>query len=130
MQRAHRGLIFLLIVVLLALVPIGASAQTEGDVNRAEDQVDRAKLLYLNYPNNPTGAVYTAESLDRLGELRSIAEDLGEGLNEQGLREPWHADEEGEGRRRVWVAYSQDDGHHFGRGHLLTNGVVIMCQAR
>ena len=27
----------------LALVPIGASAQTEGDVSRAEDQVERAK---------------------------------------------------------------------------------------
>jgi len=42
-QRVHRGLILLLIVGLLALVPIGASAQTEGDVGRAEDQVDRAQ---------------------------------------------------------------------------------------
>jgi len=50
-QRVHRALIFLLIVVLLALVPIGASAQTEGDVNRAEDQVERAQ--------DATSAAYT-----------------------------------------------------------------------
>ena len=43
MHRGYRGLILLLIVGLLALVPIGASAQTEGDVGRAEDQVDRAQ---------------------------------------------------------------------------------------
>ncbi len=43
MHRDYRGLILLLIVALLAVVPIGASAQTEGDVDRAEDQVDRAQ---------------------------------------------------------------------------------------
>ena len=43
MHRGYRGLILLLIVAMLAVVPIGASAQTEGDVDRAEDQVDRAQ---------------------------------------------------------------------------------------
>ena len=42
-HRDYRGLILLLIVALLVVVPIGASAQTEGDVDRAEDQVDRAQ---------------------------------------------------------------------------------------
>ena len=41
--RVTRGLLLLLIVALLAIVPIGASAQTEGDVDRAEGQVDQAK---------------------------------------------------------------------------------------
>jgi len=43
MHRGYRGLILLLIVAMLAVVPIGASAQTEGDVDRAEDQVSRAQ---------------------------------------------------------------------------------------
>lgn len=43
MHRGYRGLILLLIVAMLAVVPIGASAQTEGDVDRAEDQVERAQ---------------------------------------------------------------------------------------
>ena len=43
MHRGYRGLILLLIVAMLAVVPIGASAQTEGDVDRAEDQVNRAQ---------------------------------------------------------------------------------------
>ncbi|MFV9671706.1 MAG: murein hydrolase activator EnvC family protein [Acidimicrobiia bacterium] len=42
-HRASRGLLLLLIVALLAIVPIGASAQTEGDVDRAEGQVDQAQ---------------------------------------------------------------------------------------
>ncbi len=42
-QRVPRGLMLLLIVALLAVVPIGASAQTEGDVDRAEGQVERAQ---------------------------------------------------------------------------------------
>jgi len=42
-HRASRGLLLLLIVALLAIVPIGASAQTEGDVDRAESQVDQAQ---------------------------------------------------------------------------------------
>ena len=42
-HRVPRGLLFLLIVALLAIVPIGASAQTEGDVDRAEGQVERAE---------------------------------------------------------------------------------------
>lgn len=42
-QRAPRGLLLLLIIALLTVVPISSSAQTEGDVDRAEDQVDRAK---------------------------------------------------------------------------------------
>lgn len=42
-HRALRGLLLLLIVALLAIVPIGASAQTEGDVDRAESQVDQAQ---------------------------------------------------------------------------------------
>ncbi|MCL1692144.1 MAG: M23 family metallopeptidase [Actinomycetia bacterium] len=42
-HRVQRGLLFLLIVALLAIVPIGASAQTEGDVDRAEGQVERAE---------------------------------------------------------------------------------------
>ena len=42
-HRVSRGLLFLLIVALLAIVPIGASAQTEGDVDRAEGQVDQAE---------------------------------------------------------------------------------------
>lgn len=41
--RVTRGLLLLLIVALLAIVPIGASAQTEGDVDRAEGQLDRAE---------------------------------------------------------------------------------------
>jgi murein DD-endopeptidase MepM/ murein hydrolase activator NlpD len=43
MQRVPRGLMPLLIVAFLAVVPIGASAQTEGDVDRAESQVERAQ---------------------------------------------------------------------------------------
>ena len=43
MHRGYRGLILLLIVAMLAVVPIGASAQTEGDVDGAEDQVERAQ---------------------------------------------------------------------------------------
>ncbi|MEA2009120.1 MAG: M23 family metallopeptidase [Actinomycetota bacterium] len=42
-HRASRGLLLLLIVALLAIVPIGASAQTEGDVDRAESQVEQAQ---------------------------------------------------------------------------------------
>lgn len=42
-HRVSRGLLLLLIVALLAIVPIGASAQTDGDVDRAEGQVDRAQ---------------------------------------------------------------------------------------
>jgi murein DD-endopeptidase MepM/ murein hydrolase activator NlpD len=42
-NRLSRGFLLLLIVALLAVVPIGASAQTEGDVNRAESQVDQAE---------------------------------------------------------------------------------------
>ncbi len=42
MHRGYRGLILLLIVALLAVVPVGASAQTERDVERAQDQVERA----------------------------------------------------------------------------------------
>jgi murein DD-endopeptidase MepM/ murein hydrolase activator NlpD len=42
-HRVARGLLFLLIVALLAIVPVGASAQTEGDVDRAEGQVERAQ---------------------------------------------------------------------------------------
>jgi murein DD-endopeptidase MepM/ murein hydrolase activator NlpD len=41
--RVTRGLLLLLIAALLALVPIGASAQTEGDVDRAEGQLDQAE---------------------------------------------------------------------------------------
>ncbi len=51
MHRGYRGLILLLIVALLAVVPIGASAQTERDVDRAEDQVERAE--------SATSAAYT-----------------------------------------------------------------------
>ena len=51
MLRGYRGLILLLIVALLAVVPIGASAQTERDVDRAEDQVERAQ--------DATSAAYT-----------------------------------------------------------------------
>lgn len=43
MHRGFRGLILLLIVAMPAVVPIGASAQTERDVDRAEDQVERAQ---------------------------------------------------------------------------------------
>ena len=43
LNRVSRGLLFLLVVALLAIVPIGASAQTEGDVDRAEGQVDQAE---------------------------------------------------------------------------------------
>jgi len=42
-HRVSRGLLFLIIVALLAIVPIGASAQTEGDVDRAESQVEQAQ---------------------------------------------------------------------------------------
>ncbi len=42
-QRVSRGFLLFLIVALLAIVPIGASAQTEGDVDRAEGQVGQAK---------------------------------------------------------------------------------------
>ncbi len=42
-HRAPRGLIFLIVVALLAIIPIAASAQTDGDVKRAEGQLDRAK---------------------------------------------------------------------------------------
>ena len=42
-HRVSRGFLLLLIVALLAVVPIGASAQTEGDVDRAESQVGQAQ---------------------------------------------------------------------------------------
>jgi len=42
-HRVSRGLLLLLIVALLAIVPIGASAQTERDVSRAESQVEQAE---------------------------------------------------------------------------------------
>lgn len=42
-HRVPRGFLLLLVVTLLAIVPIGASAQTERDVDRAEGQVDQAK---------------------------------------------------------------------------------------
>ncbi len=42
-HRAQRGLLFLIVIALLALIPIAASAQTDSDVKRAEGQVDRAK---------------------------------------------------------------------------------------
>jgi len=38
----RRGLLLLLVVALMAIIPVTAFAQTEGDVKRAEDQVDRA----------------------------------------------------------------------------------------
>lgn len=41
--RVSRGFLLLLIVALLAVVPIGAFAQTEGDVKRAEGRVDQAQ---------------------------------------------------------------------------------------
>ncbi|MEN8112860.1 MAG: peptidoglycan DD-metalloendopeptidase family protein [Actinomycetota bacterium] len=41
--RIPRGLLLLLVVTLLAIVPLGASAQTEKDVERAEDKVERAQ---------------------------------------------------------------------------------------
>ncbi|MEN8234451.1 MAG: peptidoglycan DD-metalloendopeptidase family protein [Actinomycetota bacterium] len=41
--RIPRGLLLLLVVTLLAIVPLGASAQTEKDVDRAEDKVERAQ---------------------------------------------------------------------------------------
>jgi len=43
LQRAQRGFLLLLVIALFAIVPIAASAQTEGDVKRAEGQVDNAK---------------------------------------------------------------------------------------
>ncbi|MEA3503408.1 MAG: peptidoglycan DD-metalloendopeptidase family protein [Actinomycetota bacterium] len=42
-HRVSRGFLLLLIVALLAIVPIGASAQTEGDVDRAESRVGQAQ---------------------------------------------------------------------------------------
>lgn len=47
----RRGLLLLLVVALMAIIPVTAFAQTEGDVKRAEDQVDRAK--------GSTSAAYT-----------------------------------------------------------------------
>jgi len=43
LQRVQRAFLLLLVIALFAIVPIAASAQTTGDVNRAEDQVGRAK---------------------------------------------------------------------------------------
>ncbi|MCJ7779679.1 MAG: peptidoglycan DD-metalloendopeptidase family protein [Acidimicrobiia bacterium] len=41
--RVSRGFLLLLIVALLVVVPIGAFAQTDGDVKRAEGRVDQAQ---------------------------------------------------------------------------------------
>jgi murein DD-endopeptidase MepM/ murein hydrolase activator NlpD len=74
LQRAQRGFLLLLIIALFAIVPVAASAQTEGDVNRAENQVDRAK--------DNTSAAYTRwqraqdELEDALLELDKITSQL------------------------------------------------------
>jgi len=52
------------------LMPLLAGNDFLPDFDIIDDQVlDRAKLLYLNYPNNPTAAMATKEFFDRVVEF-------------------------------------------------------------
>lgn len=52
------------------VIELDPSKDFEIDVAKVEEQItDKTKLLVINNPNNPTGAVYDAEKLGRLCEL-------------------------------------------------------------
>ena len=52
------------------LVPVAASSDFQPDFEALEQAIGaKTRALLINSPNNPTGVVYTAETLERLGEL-------------------------------------------------------------
>lgn len=54
----------------LPLLPPAENADFEIDWNRLEDAIGpKTRLIILNFPHNPTGAVFSATDLDRLADI-------------------------------------------------------------